>query len=99
MPWGESSKRAERPRNERLFLIRVSTIEELFAKDVRGGVDTGRAKGLAPIFPSSARAGELSGEREGKETSDFAEFGMDVTMECFRDLDRPVADLHETFES
>lgn len=34
------------------------------------------------------RAGEASGERDGKETRDFAELG--VTRDCLRDLARTV---------
>jgi hypothetical protein len=49
------------------------------------------------LFPLAL--GELSGEREGKETRDLAESGIGVTSDCFRDVDRRGADLREEFDT
>lgn len=41
--------------------------------------------------PLAVGPGELSGDKDGKDTSDFAEFG--VTNDCFLDLERPLLGL------
>lgn len=49
---------------------------------------------LFPLAP-----GELSGERDGKETSDLAESGIGVTKDCFREVDRRGPDLREELDT
>lgn len=44
--------------------------------------------------PTTLRPGEFSGERDGKDTKDLAEFG--VTRDCLRDLERTVPGRWET---
>lgn len=41
--------------------------------------------------PLTIGPGELSGDKDGKDTSDFAESG--VTKDCFLDLERPLPGL------
>lgn len=43
--------------------------------------------------------GELSGEREGNDTRDLAESGIEVTRDCFREVDRRGPGRCEEFET
>ena len=52
--------------------------------------------GLGMNLPSPGVLGELSGDKEGKETRDLAELG--VTRDCFLDLVRTVPGLWERLD-
>lgn len=79
-----------RPRDEALRCISDWTIEGGPVESFRGvqGTESFRSTELKLKEPFVSGAGDASGERDGKETRDFAEFG--VTSDCFRDLTRTV---------
>lgn len=60
------------------------------AESLRGvcGIEPVLATGLVLKEPTTLGPGELSGERDGKDTKDLAELG--VTSDCLRDLERTV---------
>lgn len=91
---GESSKRADLPRKEAEFFRRVSTIVGPFVVDLRRGLSWLKGSVLFPLV-----VGELSGERDGKDTNDLAESGIGVTKDCFREVDRRGTDLREELDT
>lgn len=62
--------------------------------DLRRGLRCLNGSVLFPLAP-----GELSGERDGKDTSDLAESGIGVTIDCFREVDRRGTDLREEVDT
>ena len=69
---GESSKRADRPWNEGVFVKRVSTTDGFCFADLCGGSDAIRGAALAINLPSRVGNGEFSGDSEGKDVSDLS---------------------------
>ena len=65
-----------------------------FAVDLRRGLSWWKGSVLFPLA-----VGELSGDRDGKETNDLAESGIGVTKDCFREVDRRGTDLREELET
>ena len=66
----------------------------LFVVDLRSGLSWLNGSVLFPLAP-----GELSGERDGKDTSDLAESGIGVTKDCFREIDRRGTDLRDELDT
>ena len=94
---GESSKRAERPRKEGVLVMRDSTVDGPVLDDLRGIISGDLGLGLATSCLSCFEAlGEISGDREGNDSSVLAEVG--VTRDCFRERALKVADLREAVD-
>lgn len=65
-----------------------------FVVDLRRGLSWLKGSVLFPLA-----VGELSGDRDGKETNDLAESGIGVTKDCFREVERRGTDLREELDT
>jgi len=100
LPLGESSKSAERPRNEGELVIRDSTIDGPRFGGLRGVSEGNWGGGLFTIlawdFSCGFGPGDASGDSDGNDSSVLADVG--VTSDCFREPARPVPVLRDDVE-